>query len=381
MTARILEATRGMSLVTANAAAYQAWRDAVRLRQASGSDSWAGFAAALGGGYHRYGFVVNCAKPGGGATLTRVLDASMDWRDRVCLVRCLPGKAAAADHSIFPGSGDDNEFSDPFTVGTGLGAWKLWYSNAGVASDTASGNGQLLAISDASHLLYARASDGALCFDFRDSSVYAIFSCGFSIFASDQTGERVTPTYTVGNPNPVDGDLVRPADLNWVQDHGLHDQFRGLVGDLVGLGSWPLGPITGGDPAKPEEYVVRNSLRRQPPTGGIFRYNSGSAIHGVVVALDTENDYRDRIVSVSARFAATDIRPGGADEANHNVTASYAQGTFYAGAGGVNHLLTLATNLSVKANTSGGLQISNFTGGTRYYTMMIEATPKLGPRS
>lgn len=388
MTTRLLEAKAGDSLASATAALYAAWRNAVRLERASANDLWAGFAAAGGGGFHRYGFAVNMVEGGVGSTTTYVLDTSMDWRDRICLVRGMPGAGAVANLSVFPGSGDDDEFNNPFgtTASSGsLSGWKLWYSNAGVASGTATGNGQCQLMGDANVLLYARNTDGALCLDFKEASPYVVFSSGVFVVAGDQTGERSTPAYSVGLPAPADFDLVKPGDLNWLQDHGAHDQFRSDLDDPAGaLDSWPLGRVTSGNPAVPEEFAVRSKQRRQSPEGGAFRYHQGLHVSGGVTLVDDAIDWRDRCVHVVMRWSVDDIRPGGANEADHN-TADYAQGTFYSGDGSLSgglpkYHLIIDTDLQVVVQ-DGALHIYNVTGDDFYLTMMIEATPQLGPRS
>lgn len=342
----------------------------------SGVDAWTGYPPTARGATHRTVVLPKTTRPASLAT-TYVLDTTIDWRDRILAVFLISAPSVSAD-PVFPGVGGDNGYA--FAGGS-----TAIYTGTGITPGAAALAAYEL---DGDIRLAARATDGALIAQHHTGSAAAFAFFAANIIASDQLSKRaVAAPLTVLAPS--DGAPVEPHELNWLQDGGVYSQ--GEQGEdedaVVGM---PLGPIKRGHTRTPIVWTYERRrgrqndprvTKRQPVAGRLRRYLSCDVPAGGSVALDTTEDWRDRILHGALSFSASDITPGGAAEATINSGGTLSRG-IYTGPGGATYAFAVGANLSLTADSStGALTITNSSGSTQYATGMLEASFPLGPRS
>lgn len=262
----------------------------------------------------------------------KILDTSIDWRDRVCFILGATtawGVTFPAWTACYPGGSREYGFRD-------LGEQRVWLTGTGATSASAGSAGYHLKLNSIYHL-YARSSDGALCLyrDPGDSNTDPVAFI-FRIIASEQTGEDAASTpATQPDPTPTDATPILPCDLNVLQDHGMLAQ--GMRGSALAIDALPLGPKSTGSPPLPEVWSVHGAERRQPVVGALRRFfvaSLGNLEDSIV--LDGKADWRDRYVWATGRIeqAASPeaIGPGGLQDWKHNSKEAFF-GSTYTGIG------------------------------------------------
>lgn len=366
--------------------------------------SWSGDPGS--GGVHRVGFLVNSERPPTPTGVTTyTLDASVDWRDRLLSVQLVSREGA---YGVVPGANDGNlrSYAPINLIYTGPGAaegagdsFETWQFPlfAGLA---------LYADSETGHLMAQRKGD------FIPS---APFTVGLVIHGSQQTGQRSTPPAALAVPVLGAEGAIVPADLHYLQDCAVLQQCQGSRSRLLAEAiakkypahsdTFPLGPVRAGRPALPVEWFVRNRFgerrdlerarllqRRQVLRGAIKIPIAFEAPSGLTV-IDATTDWRDRIIITSCRIRTVDIRPGGAEseDVNGGGLLSHTR-AFYSGPGDDGVSFDYASQLVefdpfdpidvlMLVTRDGELAVFNGEASTYYGVAMVEATPRLGPRS
>lgn len=378
---------------------WQAWRDGSLHKAADGADvdAWTAFSSGDdGGGASRFVIVGYAEPPGAGAT-TYVVDASIDWRDRLLYVE-RPVSPHASPDPEFPGTTGDEDFVTTLLPTIG-------FTGSGITTGQAAAQNYHVAPASAVRL-GARSSDGALVIEYPTGGVYG--TGAFVIHASEQLGERSAATSRSFPAAPSNGNPVRPYELNRVQDAAMMVQGsprRRLVAATAvqqSVEGLPLGPLFGGTPRlcrsfteAPRVGVTGLSPNQlvQRVAGGLRKVFACDLATATALVLDTSVDWRDRMTSFVIAYSASDIRPGGAADADiANGTASRAvaagyTGTGYAGAGqpvrGTDYCvaqLGLATVVLYARASDGALMLRHTLGALRYFVAFVEATFQLGPR-
>lgn len=355
--------------------------------------SWAG-----DGGLRRYGWAIDVAKPATTTAVTRVLlDASEDWRDRLLKIECI---AKGDDFGCWPGVNDDAIVDN--------GAYGLRYTGVG-SPGTADGAtvGAWQIPLTGGHYIYADTESGALYLERKGNfgGSVAVTTLALLIHATEPLGVRAAAQTARPTIQDVTGTgPIASLDFNSAQDGAVLIQMGGFYRreaadsltpgtPSVDSGCFPLGPVMHGDPPIPVKWRVRERVgdhvaldaarytNRRQPVAGMLRIPISAAPGATsTVTLDSTLDWRDRLIRWHGRHLGTDIRPGGADVANHN-TGTEHFGSFYSGPGGAGWDRTHG-NMKLKVNaTTGALELENLAGSTQYVTAMVEATFQAGPRS
>lgn len=381
---------------------WQQWRDGALHKAANGAgvDAWTAFpSGAEGGGASRL-VCVGYAEPPGSAATTFVVDASIDWRDRLLFVE-LPAIAHVSANPEFPGSTGDEDLA-----ATRLPAFG--FTGSGITTGLAAAQSYHVA-PGWSWRLGARSSDGALVMELPTGSPYG--TGVFFVHASERLGERSAAAARSFPAAPSNGQPVRPYELNRVQDCSM--MVQGLPAtrrqhpytSQVAVSGLPFGLLTRGSPRVSQSYsaAVRDGVRgtsanqvMQHAAGGLRRVFACDLATATALVLDTSVDWRDRMLSWLVGYSASDIRPGGAaddDIANGTATLTYACGYMGPGFGGAGQPSNLDDytaaplgvgefDVALYARASdGALMLRHTFGATRYFVGWIEATFQLGARS
>lgn len=391
--ARIHTFAEGDDCSSLNSTFWDTLREAVLPRVAT-STSWASWPGE--GGLFRLAVMTGLERGG-----VQTIDNSADWRDRLIATATVHFRPSdwgdAFTGPAYPGNPNDDLTRGAVT----LSACACGYTGTGRA-DGAPIDGYHT-IAGLELAVYADSLTGELKV-YRDSADPDDPDDGISlmlvILASEQTGERSTPTaspslaITEGNP-------IEPHQINGLQDRAM----LGQAGEVFGTptDAFPLGPKLdrGGIPERwlrNLSYAFRDIPRRQPVAGVAWRFFYASAADGAEVVLDTSIDWRDRYVWGSFRWSEDPIGAGGASEADHNLGAFDATNTpagsraRYMGPGESGTLTPLrgyglqlvvtASGLQIRArDTDGALVLRNNTGTTKYVTGILAGSFQLGPRT
>lgn len=326
---------------------------------------------------HRLAYIANTQKPSSGAN-TYVVDNTIDWRDRSISLRWSFTYGTATQVAIYPGASGD------ISLSSGGNAGHL-HSGSGVARGS---GGQWF---PSTGLSFYVDTDGAFCCD-RDSSDVSVYSASLTLFI--HATEASCPDALLA---AADGDPITAPDLNSTQDAYVLTQCArgyGITDDECR--SFPFGDIVYGDSPYPVVFDVMDDARqtrierRQRKSGSIRRWVTFSIAAGDTQTIDTENDWRDRIVWAIGRSSSTDIRPGQAGATAFNTTGSSGSGTpGYLGAGLSVAPTTTAGAIALAPGaafgyadaTTGALKVHNTAATTLYVTTMLEGSFQLGPRS
>lgn len=365
---------------------------AMRAADGTAADTWTAFPTSGYGGAVRAGVLAISARPGSGANTFRI-DGTIDWRDRLLVV--LPIWHDGAGSPNFPGTtGDDSIDGAAFYCG---------FTGDGEATGGGSGDYHI-EIGTAFTMFAGSGENGTLFIEHRSTSAVQTLCAGFLIFASDQLAERSAASAPTNPTAPSSLAAVEAYHLNWVQDVSVCSQVRGRPRTQTFSGTpsdaLPLGPIVSGVPKIPVSWAMkpRNGSRvyrtvdgqrvyteevRQPAAAGrLRRYFSTTIPNAGTVALDEEEDWRDRMLFVVVAQSTSDLSIGGASESAVSVVANQVVSSNYLGAGGdAAYALVVIANLIIYADASTGyLMAKNTTGATRYLTGVLDATFPLGPR-
>lgn len=366
------------------------------LRKATGT-SWANWPGD--GSVQRFAVIPNVIRDTTSPFdeyLEKVIDNEVDWRDRLLLVHVHQTDATLGpgwQGPIVPGLPTDIFFTRPTTPEHSF----LGYTRTGAALGPPGGNHIVLSTHIA---LFARSTDGALIVQRAPADPSTDpRSLWLYILATEPTGQRSSPG---ASPNivPVDATPIRPYQLNGFQDRAMLGQAR-EAGSLTD--AYPLGPKGSGDRPGihdarariPEIWTKRGQKDRQPLVGGRHRFFVVALNDGQEKVLDSETDWRDRLVWGMGRWSSADaIEPGGADDKLHQDAGTDAWNVGrYTGSGesanansdeGYHLLITgsLFPGISLYArDTDGALIAANDIGAAITMTGMLWATPQLGCRS
>lgn len=352
--------------------------DRAHVRKANGAnvEAWGSYPGK--GGLVRYAFVATLARPGSGAH-TKILDARSDWRDRFVWGAWVAHAMPAGVPTTWPGHPSDVQLEDR--------GWYAGYTRLGMASGAGAGDGHIR-LGDNLHL-YASTTGGFLALDLHSvSAEFERLSVGLVIFATEQLGQRSSP---VAVPALVGGSTIAPADLNRIQDPAVFAQVQAGIPAGQSVVFTPeavaLGPATKGGPTLPDRWTTRGVDARQPAHIGARAFLAQSIANNVEQLLDDSVDWRNRIVTVYARYSNVDIVPGGAQDTSFNGGAVQPR-VFYSGSGRPTGTpivtpqhLTLFTSdrLAVFVDeATGGLYLRNESGATQYIALVIQATPQIG---
>lgn len=377
------------------------------VRGTLNQQTWANDPGA--GGVHRFGFAANIVKPTVAADVrTLVLDASIDWRDRLMTVD-LCGELHT-NYGLFPGANDQG-LTDLAGGAFGITS-PCFYTGAGSAEGVGTSYSTWQLELFPGIVCYADEDTGYLMLQAKGTGgTWTVGTLGLVIHATHQTGQRSTPLRAISVPNSPD--VVAACDLHVIQDGAVMQQFRGSRVDLLDADAmprpttptdaYPLGPVCSGTPRVPHEWLVRERIGERRDLEGDHRRQVRQRMEGAVrfpfahaavvgsSTIDGVDDWRDRIVSLVVRYdPTTSIIPGGANEAWFNDGLG-RRVVFYTGPGedgsapsgdGWRVYLNDAETLWVYATSDDGrLVIDNSVGSTVYIGGMVEATPQLGPRS
>ncbi|MEQ8721051.1 MAG: hypothetical protein RID81_07225 [Sandaracinaceae bacterium] len=304
----------GDTFAALDSALYATLRERSAVRPIA--TSWA---VEQAGGVHRLAWILNLL-PGE----SKVIDSSVDWRDRVILYSLISsafGAAFPAWTASYPGGSRDYRFT--------YGGTRVWYSGPGTTEAAGGSAGWHAKLNDY-FLIFADLTTGALTI-YRDASDPSSDPAAFvfRFIAAEPAGEHSAPP-TQPSPVPVNGDPIKPADLNVLQDHGLLTQ---ATAGAVEIDALPLGPKKSGSPALPEVWTVHGQERRQPTAGYVRRYFGAELGTGLdSIELDASIDWRDRFLFGSGRvaqdFTPNDIYPGGSQDTLHNTEESWTHATY-----------------------------------------------------
>lgn len=370
-------------------------RDAA-MRAANGAtcDAWTAFPTTGYGGVVRAGVLAISQRPGAGVN-TFHIDGSIDWRDR--LIAVLPLGHDGVGSPNFPGTTGDDSIDGTGTI--------FGYTGSGEATGGGSGNYQI-PFGTQFNMFAGSGFGGTLFLEHASTSSIETLCAGFLIIASDQLGARSAAVAPTNPTAPSAAESIKAYILNWAQDLSVCTQVRGRPRTQLFAGrdsdAMGLGPIVRGDPKIPVVWRMgpRNGSNvyglnallerdyteevRQPAAAGrLRRYFSATVANAATIVLDSESDWRDRMLFSILAFSAADLTIGGANQADINIIgASQVVRSSYLGSGGNGaYAIVIATNLLLWADGStGALKITNTTGGTRYLTGVLDATFPLGPR-
>ena len=350
-------------------------------------------------------------------TNTVVIDSEVNWKDRMVMGfvqvtghdstkgAVIPGGDgdAAGDHTDWGLTSDRGSFFG--YTGSGESDGETYPSPAVYCIPIHESGGDDL-------FLFADATSGELKLEITSGYNFGLATVWLWIMATEQTGERTSPTEIPALPTNSNGQDLEPIDMNMLQDGGMLSQFRqGLMerdaevenrtaGDIKTPSvCWPLGRRCEGNPKAP-------IIRKLRPQGGVWygeetfyrRQNVAGAIriafsitgasggpHDYLI--DDAHDWRDRLVVYTIGNDETaDIRPGGAEEDEFSDSGYLDTGLAYMGPGveyriHLNYTLDDNIQLYVHA-TTGALRLLKTGGGNaRYIAGVMMGSFKLGPRS
>lgn len=395
-----------------------ALRDRTALRRAAGADAdaWADYAGI--GGLRRFGLSRVLTRPAAAAD-TCILEAAVDWRDRLLVIFAFAHRVLATGPAAFPGHPFDSNYES-------LGCF-IGYTRDGAALAQAFGSRHirlatgvhLYAVSDA-----VPTREGALALDVLPTAAHERMTIGLIIRATEQLGIRRPAAAPVPALLASDGDTIAPSDLNLLQDPVMLAQFTGGYAGTGGP-TWneseavPLGAQLLADRGLEGPHIPRSGTRRtndwnpsverfvererrQQVIGSRKRFFALELANGEERAIDSSIDWRQRFVAGIGRVHTSEMRPGETGDTNHNGATSWDRAGFLgpglrspriasmAFVGGVplgylvtppNYALFLdaASKLSLFADSSDGrLYCRNDAGGTRWITGLVEATEPVG---
>jgi hypothetical protein len=385
-------------------ATFHAWLTACgMMRNCSLSDA---YASSSHGGVRRFGVLVNAVAPGVGGKF-RVLDNSVDWRDRLLRVAFMSVDDVPSV-ALFPGANvEDKRFA--LSAGAGGAAHQLYWSGPGVALPQVAATGRSMRPTTTNGGLVVRSSDGALCWEKFSTDTHATQCIAVFVEGSERLGVSTSPP-ALAVPVGVDADAMTPPELNELQDAGVLSQFRGNapIADVTPhpqvktSEAFPLGPIVYGTPPVPVRalrrllgevnYDLSYEARQTVGATGILRrwVKTGAVGPSSFEVVDTSADWRDRMIVVTIRTSAADESPGTATTwAFSSVSAACYTGLGDAPATAGSpprwRAFTspgVAPDISIFArDTDGALVIRNEGINTYHILGFVEGSFPLGPRS
>lgn len=384
----------GSSLASVGRAAWNTYTSSARAwREASlGHDAWS--SGEGGGMLSRAMLSPPMRSPGVGARVAHVLDSSVDWRNRFVLVH---GAGWAAGVPILPGmiSSEDGTTLDTLDAVDGS-AHAFGYLGAGHGFGATSAGQWDVAVTLSSGVtvhVFARSSDGALCvvaFNGAAAPPSDVIVAALVVHATARvTGAtETTPSLSAD----VDGDAIRPADLNVTQDYTVTGYARASDTSTSDVEGVPLGFDVRGNPPIARTYHAhadritgyaqdegRLYVRRERSGGHARAVATLTTAAGATEVIEDSFDWRDRYLFV----------------VRENTTSASLVGSFYSGRGEVDgewstsfpgsyaflRVPTLSDAYLVVDRDTGALKAYNGGGSPLSMTLWIDASPVLGGRS
>lgn len=312
---------------------------------------------------------------------TKVLDAEIDWRDRVITVAAVVYQPAewslTYDGPIYPGNPND-DLSRASSVTSAVSSGYTGLGRDGSDYLTLFGDDLALFADDTTGELKIQRS--------VTDALPAPESIIIYVMASEQTGQRSVP-----DPLPailsVFDTPIEPHFLNGLQDRSMLGQVRDS--GTTESDAFPLGPKLDAH-GIPRLWRERGFLRRQPVAGQVRRFFWANPGAGAEVVIDDTVDWRDRFVWGVGRRSALAIGAGGVDDTAHNAATPWDQAR-YTGPGSSGaladrgyglRLIDGTSGLQIRArSTDGALVIRNGTAAMIHVTGVVTGSFQLGPRS
>lgn len=348
------------------------------------------------GGAHRFAAVIHTLKPVA-VNADYVMDSAVDWRDRIALITWIrvssdDGGTHPIKQAYFPGGPDD----DLFCTDAVFGSSDIVDFDATVAYFGSGTDTYIVELTDGIRI-YCTADH--LVLRITTSATFDRNSLLIMISATEQLGKRTTPPSMPSIPLNFDGAEVVPLELNALQDATIMSQVSADPdGDALDEEVLAFGPATRGDPNTSQLWQIQNQdgvlehdgekyfrptfERRQMVSGSVRKFFAISAGASATVIIDSEHDWRDRLIALKGRRNATDIRPGESTDTSHNsATGLNRMGYTGSGSSGTTGYSIYTGNGWLYADSStGALKFYNSQGATEYLTGMIMASFQLGVR-
>lgn len=383
--------------------AFHAWLTACgMMRNGNSADA---YVFNSPGGVRRFAVLVNATKPGVGGNF-RVLDTSVDWRERLLRVAFLSVDGTPAV-SLFPGANvEDKRFA--LSAGTGGAAHQLYWTGVGVTLPQAAATGRSMRPTTANGGLVVRSSDGALCWEKFSADTLSPQCVAVLVEGSERMSAGFLPALAV--PAGVDAVPITPPELNELQDAGVLSQMRGntpMAGVIAPVPkeseTFPCGPVVYGDPPVPvraqrlykngSENPYTYEARQTVGATGILRrwVKTGALAPNAWTVVDASADWRDRMIVVMTRSTTVNNAPG-------FIVSAFTFGAFTAGCYtglGVDPSVPpvnpgwrarvspgVAPDITVFARESDGNLVVKNEGINTYYVLgFVEGSFPIGPRS